>query len=103
MKLSPPTPGQLPSARYTGNMSKNICDTIDEARTEMVRDMAMETRELLAAAHEARAKHRVGAMEYEEARAIVKRYIDHANVRAREISREHGMRYKPMSVTTFMR
>ncbi len=88
MTLSTPTTRQLPSARYTRGME---------------RIMTIETKKFLNAAHAARRMHQIGAISYEEARATVKQYIDHANERARAIAKEFGVRYKPMSVTTFMR
>ena len=46
---------------------------------------------------------RVGAVSYDECKAVVSQYVAEANIRGKEISKRFGMRHKPISVTAFMR
>lgn len=65
--------------------------------------MTQETQNLLQNAQEAKAKLQVGAMTYDEAKSICKAYIDHVNVKGKEIAKAYGRRFTPASLTAFMR
>ena len=68
------------------------------------RGMTEETRQLQQDAEMARAKLRVGAISYDEARAIVGKYGEHFNKRAIELAKEFGMRSpKKFSITAYLR
>lgn len=65
--------------------------------------MKKETIQLKEDADMAKYKFAVGEITYEEAMVAVKKYIDHANVIAKRIAKEHGMRPRFMSVKSYMR
>lgn len=59
--------------------------------------------QLLEEARTAVRKHHAGAISYEEARAVVAKYGEVYTVRAKEIAKEYGQRFKPFSINAFMR
>jgi hypothetical protein len=65
--------------------------------------MTDETRKLMQAAQEARGKCRTGQMGYDEARAICQKYVDHINKLGPAIAKEHGGKFRKVSVTAFLR
>lgn len=69
----------------------------------MEREMTTETQELMAAAHDARMRMRLGQMDQDTARAIIKKYIDHVNEGGRKIAKEYGGTFRPVSVAGFLR
>lgn len=68
-----------------------------------MRKMTDKTRELMAAAHDARMKLRYGAMSYEEAKQIAGRFIDHCNKGAERIAKEFGSKVRLMNARSFLR
>jgi hypothetical protein len=61
------------------------------------------TLELKAKAEEAKYKYHNGIIDYEIMVAVCKRYIDEANKRGAEISKEHGMKHRKISLSGYMR
>ena len=65
--------------------------------------MTIELEALLLSAQDAVGRMRMGALSYDEARAIVERYIVAANAEGKLLAKKYGMRFKPMSAIGFMR
>lgn len=69
----------------------------------LCRYMDTQLEQMLSEARASVSAMRAGAVSYDECKAVVSRYISEANVRGKEIAKRFGMRYKPLSVTAFMR
>jgi hypothetical protein len=65
--------------------------------------MTPETQALLENAQQAKAKLQVGAITYDEAKAICAAYIDHVNAKGKEIAKKYARHFTPASLTAFMR
>lgn len=65
--------------------------------------MDKKTKQLRDAAFEARAKMWAGKLSYEKALPICKEYIDHANEKGVDIAKRFGIRFRPLSLKSFMR
>lgn len=61
------------------------------------------TKQLRAAAFEARAALWAGKLSHEKAKAICKLYVDHANEKGVEIAKRFKRKYRPISLAAFMR
>lgn len=65
--------------------------------------MNIQAKQLQQRALEAKVEYMVGKISYNEMESICSEYIDFCNVFGKDLAKKHGVKFKRMSVKSFMR